>query len=115
MNIEELNELSDFDVNVRVADALKLNWSWSISAADEKIVMISCCYVFDPCNNWADAGPIIEKYGISLIFEKDQEPGAYSNFEIGMSGYDFNCDIGVGHKNPLRAAMMCFLMMRVKQ
>lgn len=57
---------------------------------------------FDPCNSWADAGPIISKYNISLIF--------------GFGHWDAMSADGESLKseevNPLRAAMIVFLMMQ---
>ena len=96
MNTEELNELSDFEINRLVADALNLKWN-------VRVIMIDCCDVFDPCNNWEDAGPIIYENSICLDCEKD------SMCYASTTGHT------VEHKNPLRAAMMCFLMMRSKQ
>ncbi|MFH5067192.1 phage protein NinX family protein [Enterobacter cloacae complex sp. 2024EL-00215] len=67
--------------------------------------------VFDPCNNAADAWPIIVGNDISLnsygsaweaSFEHDAPIGAYGTDETVTSGYE--------HRNPLRAAMIAFLM-----
>ena len=53
------------------------------------------------CNSWADAGPIIEQNGICLIPLK-------KGWLTGINGVD------VKHENPLRAAMIVFLMMHDK-
>ena len=57
---------------------------------------------FDFCNNWQDAGPIIEKYKISL------------QYEYMMGSWSADC---VTHSilddSPLKAAMLCFLEMEI--
>ena len=59
---------------------------------------------FQPCNSWADAGPIIEKYGIGL---KRQSNGVWVSTQPGGLWPKY-------HENPLRAAMIVFLMMQEK-
>jgi hypothetical protein len=61
-------------------------------------------FFFDPCNSWADAGPII-----------------YSN-RIGIREYDgwwegrsYIPEHAICDKSPLRAAMIVFLMMKEPQ
>jgi len=56
---------------------------------------------FNPCNSWSDAGPIIEKNRITL----DSAP------DVWFVRDDDHCHT---HKNPLRAAMIVFLMMQEK-
>lgn len=64
---------------------------------------------FDPCNSWADAGPIIlaNRITISAPMKYDQptEWLAYSSSDS---------DICVYQPNPLRAVMIVFLMMQVR-
>lgn len=62
---------------------------------------------FDPCNSWADAGPIIlaNKITISAPMEYDQ-PADWLAYPASDS------DICVSHPNPLRAAMTAFLVMQ---
>ena len=59
------------------------------------------------CRSWAYAGPIIEEYGTSLrycaIYNK-WEACTYTS--IGSVYYN------VHDKNPLRAAMICFIKMK---
>ena len=56
---------------------------------------------FDPCNNPADAMPIVIENGISLIFHE----GIFQ-----FATYDGNFE--VHGDNPYRAAMEIFLMMK---
>jgi hypothetical protein len=59
--------------------------------------------VFDPCNNPSDAWPIIVDHSISIMqIEGEQEWIAF------FWGDDFECS----HANPLRAAMIVYLMMQ---
>lgn len=54
---------------------------------------------FDPCNSWADAGPIIQKCRITLDADLD----------IWFARDENNVHTD---ENPLRAAMIVFLMMQ---
>lgn len=58
---------------------------------------------FDPCNNPADAWPIIlsNKIGINPGTSSDKWAAHYCNW-----------DIAIADANPLRAAMVVFLMMK---
>ena len=64
----------------------------------------------DYCNNWADAGPVMFENKISLLW--DETNGVCKAAVASM--FDVNtCRInGVSHANPLRAAMIVFLMMK---
>lgn len=59
---------------------------------------------FNPCANPADSWPIIEKYRISIINLDEDEWGA--------RGVDYCKSKRAIHENPLRAAMIVFLMMQ---
>ncbi|HHN8391381.1 phage protein NinX family protein [Morganella morganii] len=58
-------------------------------------------FFFDPCNNPADAMPIINEYGISLIYQERE-------FQFATNDGNIECSIS----NPLKAAMIIFLMMK---
>lgn len=62
-------------------------------------------YDFDPCNSWADAGPIIQENKISLTFSKSDCVAT----KIINDGARYRESYG---ENPLRAAMIVFLMMK---
>ena len=73
--------------------------------------------LFDPCNNPADAMPIIIENGISLIKEDDHYIAAST--DVGVEGYIGSPELmlyGLGwlskDKNLYRAAMEVFLMMK---
>lgn len=66
--------------------------------------------IFDPCNSWADAGPIIEKHLICLaadVFAEPQDGGRW----VAQPAYGWGSE-RVRSDNPLRAAMIVFLMMQ---
>lgn len=59
---------------------------------------------FDPCNNPADAWPIITQYRISIIDLNDNEWGCRVESAHGV--------MRAINENPLRCAMIVFLMMK---
>lgn len=65
--------------------------------------------MFNPCNNPADAWPIIVENGITLAFQ-DGNWWA-DNLAYWVDGVEWNIG-GIIDKNPLRAAMIVFLMMK---
>lgn len=93
-------EVTDYEINKTVAKYLKLN---TIAYDRTEIVLFDDIDAtpFDPCNNPADAMPIIEKYRISLV------PDTKSEFWICSRRPHY-----VTSENPYRAAMEVFLMMK---
>ncbi|MDK1227499.1 phage protein NinX family protein [Cronobacter turicensis] len=67
----------------------------------------------DYCNNPADAWPIISKHRISIEFDGDNSTDPQTTW-----CHTTNLDRTIGtqyQKNPLRAAMITFLMMQESQ
>ena len=62
----------------------------------------------DYCNSWADAGPVIQQASIAVCCFKNSLADAFPTAE-GLMSNKF-----VSHPNPLRAAMIVFLMMKEK-
>lgn len=97
--------LSDFEINKRVAIASRL--SNIVEDSGSVFVASDCCGenvvpimgAFNPCNNWSDAGPIIVENKIGL------SPSG----EI-WHAYEPDQDFVFSTENPLRAAMIVFLM-----
>ncbi len=99
------SEMSDFEINREVAckvggflardifEEEQAIFKWHPSNKHSK---------FDPCNSWADAGPIIENENISLTCHQSRDEWAAI----------FNRHAMAAHRNPLRAAMECYLMMQ---
>ena len=70
---------------------------------------------FDPCNNPADTWPIIIENKIALIWYETEKKWSASGFyrmEDGCWEWDYSPDEYFSDENPLRAAMIVFLMMQ---
>lgn len=102
MIMNKYTELSDFEVNKKVAESLKLN---TIAYEHTEIVLFDDMDAtpFDPCNNPSDAMPIIieNKIGLSPMYHSNK-------WTADCLDYDF---MSV-NKNPYRGAMEVFLMMK---
>ncbi|EOC1198840.1 DUF2591 family protein [Cronobacter sakazakii] len=102
----DYSKLSDFEINRAVSMAM-LSKSENPSA---KYVAIN-----DYCNNPADAWPIILEHGISVAFDKNEDEWvAWGDFAFDLAGWDMKEQPAEyeHHVNPLRAAMLVFLMMQ---
>ena len=113
----DYSKLSDFEINKAVA--LARHDHCDIESVTQRVSPLRCLNSiaivkfkdavelerFNYCNNWKDGGEIIEKYGINL-----------NRSSLTMDGYIWQAgrNIKVQHrdKNPLRAAMICFLKMK---
>jgi len=93
-------EMSDFEINAEVG---ALTGEAKNSEPMLNLVIRGNGRKFDPCNSWADAGPIIQENRISL-FASDDEGKWMAQF--------INYKTVHMDKNPLRAAMIVFLMMK---
>lgn len=102
MIMNKYTELSDFEVNKKVAESLKLN---TIAYERTEIVLFDDMDAtpFDPCNNPSNAMPIIieNKIGLSPMYHSNK-------WTADCLDYDF---MSV-NKNPYRGAMEVFLMMK---
>ena len=67
-------------------------------------------FFFDPCNNVADAWPIIADKKICLAFDVFAEPQDGGGW-VASPAYGWETE-RVRHDNPLRAAMILFLKMQ---
>ncbi|MFG6654985.1 phage protein NinX family protein [Scandinavium sp. M-37] len=67
-------------------------------------------FYFDPCNSIADAWPIIAKHRISIEFDGDHSTEPQTTW-CHTSNLDRTCGTDY-QKNPLRAAMITFLLMQ---
>ncbi|CAM6740612.1 phage protein NinX family protein [Morganella morganii] len=96
--MNKYRDKSDFEINKAVA-AFNGMVRYNVVESDEKIY--TSFDEFDPCNNPADAWPIINEYGISLIYQERE-------FQFATNDGNIECSIS----NPLKAAMIIFLMMK---
>ena len=111
--MKDYSKMSDFEINKAVTTALGMDVS---GATEENNMMYG--YVDDYCNNPSDAWPIIVENSISIV-----SYGVEFSAEYGWSAFyggvcvDYNHEIvsnfkiDCGDKNPLRAAMIVYLMM----
>lgn len=112
----DYSKLSDFEINSAVAKSLGL----SVSTSHSSIAPWVYCghdedggYGWgerDYCNNPADAWPIIADKKICLAFDVFSEPRDGGGC-VASPAYGWETE-RVRHDNPLRAAMIVFLMMK---
>lgn len=121
----DYSKLSDFEINKRVVIALDIDMHFFIPESEDSFgsgfrpselgpIWQTSAYMvgdfkvsngikFNPCNNPADAWPIIVENRISIRNRYEGDWKAEN--EWGVSHFHISC-------NPLRAAMIVFLMMR---
>ncbi|MBG5892531.1 phage protein NinX family protein [Providencia rettgeri] len=88
--------LSDFEINKKVAEKLRLNFK------DGVIVKNGEWFYFDPCNNPSDAMPIIIENGISMVRVNNTWSARQFN----------NHCIEINGDNYYRIAMETYLLMK---
>ncbi|QOV59856.1 DUF2591 family protein [Klebsiella variicola] len=93
----DYSKLSDFEINKKVFGLIMKDRDWNRQGAG----------VFDFCNNPEDAWPIIME--IKLTIKPDVYIGGWVAME---SKHDETEAIYSAGENPLRAAMIVFLMMQ---
>ena len=121
----DYSQLSDFEINVAVFEAIHNgspdykegeNGDMVFVSFEGDIVNGDAVEVevergsFNPCANPADAWPIITENNISIILDNPSMPCATDNARDLFD--DALPNVGVAYDNPLRAAMIVFLMMR---
>lgn len=92
-------EMSDHEISCEVGR--KISFADYILAKNKQV---------NYCNSWADAGPIIQENGIAILPFRDGIWTASSDVDF-LDGVEWNIS-GIDDKNPLRAAMVVFLMMK---
>lgn len=104
--MNKYRDKSDFEINKAVAEELiQSGFIIGIEYHDKHILVMDKYannYPFDPCNNPADAMPIVIENGISMV---------RVNNEWSARQFNNHC-IEVNDSNYYRAAMICFLMMK---
>lgn len=123
----DYSQLSDFEINNLVALAIgsKVTDSYRVGSERETIYYSlgedefcvkrgygSFVSQFDPCNNPADAWPIISDNRISLMYDKSTEEGNEAQWCLASSPCDQHIVDYVSESKLLRAAMIVFLMMQ---
>lgn len=114
----DYSKLSNFEINKRVAD-IAMNGTWHVKPSHTDNDTGGWLYgsngiqtyeLPDYCNNPADAWPIIVDKKICLAFDVFAEPHD-GGVWIAAPAYGWEKE-RVRHDNPLRAAMIVFLMMQ---
>ncbi|MCL8323659.1 DUF2591 domain-containing protein [Providencia thailandensis] len=104
--MNKYTELSDFEINKKVAEKLGLAYEVTRYGVVTRMSNKEQWREFNPCNNPADAMPIIIENKISMYFVSD---------DIGWAARDSDTDYGELEcidKNYYRAAMILFLLMK---
>lgn len=95
----KLSELTDFQINKRVFNILNdFGWYKNRNVG-----------IFDYCNNWSDAGPIIAEHRIGIIPAPENGKWRAAHRKTGDDSTPYHF---TQHTNPLRAAMIVFLEMQ---
>lgn len=111
----DYSQLSDFEINKRVAQ-LHGGFALTLFVHDEPPSGKSFDPGrFDPCNNPADAWPIISANRISLMYDKSTEEGNEAQWCLASSPCDQHIVDYVSESKLLRAAMIVFLMIQENQ
>ena len=110
----DYSKMSDQEINLAVARIIHPD----LNPIESKARPPSICFPdmhewVDYCNHPANSWPIIEENGISInhyngVWEASFEWDA----PVGAFGTDETVTTSTEHKNPLRAAMVAYLMMR---
>lgn len=119
----DYSKLSDLEINLRISEinypGKNFTTAYSFGFPDGPPVQWIQGYgdflKLDYCNNPADAWPIIHKYGISIAFDDyEQEWVAFTKFQFDRAGWNMSLEpeIYQHNVNPLRAAMIVYLMMQ---
>lgn len=94
------SEMSDYEISCEVGRAISFA-DYLLARSEQK----------NYCNSWADSGPIIQQNNISLLkCERMDSWVAGSSYWV--DGAEWSVDWLSDDQNPLRAAMIVFLMMQ---
>ncbi|HBC6054000.1 TPA: phage protein NinX family protein [Proteus mirabilis] len=99
--MNKYTELSDFEVNKKVAEKLGLAYEVTRYGVVTRMSNKEQWREFNPCNNPTDAMPIINEYGISLIYQDRK-------FQFATNDGNIECSVS----NPLKAAMIIFMCIK---
>lgn len=106
--------MNDYELNKACAE--KLGCEKIMKAYDNSSVAVSWVdgkfsINFDPCNNWADAGPIMAKYEITLYPPKQLVWDLERKGFWGAKNFIVNKPKLISDPIPTRAIVRCFLDM----
>ncbi|MEQ5123394.1 phage protein NinX family protein [Morganella morganii] len=125
--MNKYRDKSDFEINKAVAEKVGIirhlylaeflgEVIWDVTSNDNYNGFISKKgLAFDPCNNPADAMPIIIENKITVAYDKLYETWcAHVGSVMGDGDWDYSIEPAINYcdDNYYRAAMICFLMMK---
>ncbi|MEJ6939429.1 phage protein NinX family protein [Proteus mirabilis] len=99
--MNKYTELSELEINKRVAEKLGLAYEVTRYGVVTRMSNKEQWREFNPCNNPTDAMPIINEYGISLIYQDRK-------FQFATNDGNIECSVS----NPLKAAMIIFMCIK---
>ena len=111
--MKDYSKMSDFEINKEVA-TLMCGSECVVGHAQRKVIITTgiagyvLCH-FDPCNNPSDALPIMKE---SLIGVTPDEDGVTMHFYGDWTARAHCKNLQFTDKNPLRAVMIVYLMMK---
>ncbi|HDU8496834.1 TPA: DUF2591 family protein [Morganella morganii] len=113
--MSKYRDKSDFEINKAVAEELiQSGFIIGVEYHDKHILVMDKYannYPFDPCNNPADAWPIIIENGISIIFDTGCKAWV-AGIAYWVDGCEWQVSYEVERMNQYRAAMELFLLMK---
>lgn len=102
--MKDYSAMSDFEINKSVYESFGMDLS-GVTESNHYMYNLK-----NYCNSWADAGPIIQDNDISLI---SRRANGEWKAELFLCRKDiFDTYATCFQKNPIRAAMIVFLMMK---
>ncbi|MGJ7086444.1 phage protein NinX family protein [Morganella morganii] len=117
--MNKYRDKSDFELNLAVAHRLGYKPSLSGNIVTIKQEVKHGCIVysenFTPCNNPADAMPIVIENGITVAYDKLYDTWcAHVGSVMDDCGWNYSIEPVISYcgDNYYRAAMICFLMMK---
>ncbi len=108
--MSKYTEMSDFEINKLVAESFGLKVLFTNSGLGRVYLDNEDQSKFDPCNNPSDAWPIILEYKIGIDtsgIKGDEDRLWWAELTFDVYGDNHYAE----DKNPLRAAMIVYLMM----
>ncbi|EML9905134.1 DUF2591 family protein [Morganella morganii] len=115
--MNKYRDKSDFEINKAVFRAARIKHKWFRFLPHGVVTynIKSDWVIFDPCNNPADAMPIIIENKITVAYDKLYETWcAHVGSVMGDGDWDYSIEPSINYcdDNYYRAAMICFLMMK---
>ncbi|CNI68563.1 Protein of uncharacterised function (DUF2591) [Yersinia frederiksenii] len=107
--------MSDFDIQQEV---LRANWGKHPTRLLGRCMLDITLSDYDPCKNPADAWPIIVENKINIEWGGNIATDLFGKVSANVCSVDGKViafDVDTDEYNPLRAAMICFLMIKSEE